>query len=164
MQLKKAVCAQHSQTFLQLQAPGTVSRPAGPLPAPSPAGALLGRRWRMAGRLGLLLFLQRAMKWGFQGPASAQKSLRFSMCLGQAALKEERASENHLKGKWSAASLQRRAHLCLKPCLHSPCSVRLRWSSLTTNVSLFHFGLVGKEHGSAPTVRLLRPWEPCMSL
>lgn len=81
------------------------------------------------------------------------------MCLGQAVLKEERASEIHLKGRWSTAPLQRGAHLCFPPCLHSPHSVCLRWNGFTTNVSVFPLDPEGKGQGSAPTVRLLRPWD-----
>lgn len=95
-------------------------------------------------------------------PLLRNLSLSLFMCPGQAVLKKERASEIHLKGKPSAAPLRQRAHLCLMSSLHSSHSVCLR-SYFTTNAYVFGFGLVGKEQGSAPTVRLLRPWD-CWAL
>lgn len=161
MQLKKAACTRHSQTFLQLQAPGMVSGRAGPSPAPSPGRGSAGEPLADGGEAGLIARSPQGSEMGFPRSCLCSEMSRF-LYAHWTGCSEGRKSLRKLKGKWSAAPLQRGAHLCLMPCLHSPCSVCLRWSSLTTSVSLFHFGLVGKEQGSAPTVRLLRPWEPCM--
>lgn len=95
VQLKKAARTR-SQTFLQLQAPGAASRRAGPPPALALGRGSAGEPLAEAGRLGLLLFLRRAMKWGFHGPASAQKCLAFSVYVPWTGCAEGRKSLRNL--------------------------------------------------------------------
>lgn len=103
MQLKKAACAR-SQTFLQLQAPGAVSGWAGPPPAPAPGRGSAGEQPAEGEMLGLLLFLHSAMKWDFQGPASAQKCLTFSVYVPWTGCTEGRKSLRNLSERETGRS------------------------------------------------------------
>lgn len=158
MQLKKAACTR-SQTFLQLQAPGAVSGWAGPPPAPSLGRGSAGELLTDGGSWGCCSYS--TGRWGFQGPASAQKCLTFSVYMPLTGCAEGRKS---LRNQSERETEHSSPPVGSPPLLDTLSAQFLLCvpvvEQFTTNVSVFLFGLVGKAEGSALlTVSLLRPWD-----
>lgn len=113
------------------------------------------------GRLGLLLFLCRAKKWGFQGPASAQKRLTFSVYVPWTGCAEGRKSLRNPSERETEHSSPPAGSPPLLYALpaQSPLCAPAMGQFLQQMSPVLRFGLVGKEQAAAPTVGLLRSWD-----